>query len=205
VTSAGGSRRGEICVLSGERGVGKSLVCARAAERARRLGYRVAGLLTEKASVGETGDAESRQVGSLDVDSRVAVDLSTGESFSFGGRGAGAAVPTDELLPGWQLEPAAFVRGNEILATATPCDLLVIDELGPLELRCGRGWLEAFAVLASRDYGIAVVVCRPWLVDELLSRLTVSPPKVLEVTEDSRDRLPHVIIDDLVRGSEPRG
>lgn len=62
----------------------------------------------------------------------------------------------------------AWVNGR--LADVQDCDLLVIDELGPLELEDGEGFQEALAVLQRRPFAFAVVVVRPELVKRALQR-----------------------------------
>jgi nucleoside-triphosphatase THEP1 len=218
--------QGEIYILTGEYGAGKSVVCARVAEQAREWGHTVRGLLTERATCAgpnsvPAGAAAGPLVATVSggqgpeargIESRFVVDLSTGERFPFGSRGApcaaasaanGSAATTDEALPGWQLDAEAWARGNRILLASTPCDLLIVDELGPLELRAGRGWIEAFTALGSLDYRAALVVCRPWLVDELILRLGSPAPKVFEVDRESRDALPGRICRELL-GPAPR-
>lgn len=180
----------EIYLLTGERGSGKSTICARLAEWARQSGYAVNGLLTMRAS-----DIQSEDADSVGTDRRVVVDLSTGTHFAFGCRG-----DSNALLPGWELDGAAFTRGNEILAVATPCDLLIVDEVGPLELLDGQGWTQAFSTLGSRDYGAALVVCRPHLVDRLLGRLGDPVPKVFCATTESRGLLPGMIAGEMEKG-----
>jgi nucleoside-triphosphatase THEP1 len=190
------SRPAPIFVITGERGAGKSTVCARVAEDGRRRGLSLAGLLTERGP-----DLPDRP------DTRQVVDLAGGTVRPFGAHrreneerecGPSASVPagdTDPLTPGWHYEDEVFAWGNEVLRRAAGCDLLVIDEVGPLELRGSRGWVRALDVLCSRAFGAAVVVCRPWLVDELLALLGEPVPLVLEVTETSRDALPASIAD----------
>jgi nucleoside-triphosphatase THEP1 len=221
-------RRGDIYILTGEYGAGKSVVCARVAALARESGHTVRGLLTERAAgtatatdasaaaapAGTLAATVSGGQGSKDqgIESRFVVDLSTGERFPFGSRGVlcadasaanGTVATTDEALPGWQVDAEAWARGNRILLASTPCDLLIVDELGPLELRAGRGWIEAFTALDSRDFRAALVVCRPWLVDELIPRLGSPAPKVLDVDRESRDALPGRICRALL-GPAPR-
>ena len=45
------------------------------------------------------------------------------------------------------------------------CDLLIVDELGPIELERGEGWQNGIAALNSGEYQAAVVVIRPELLD----------------------------------------
>jgi hypothetical protein len=49
--------------------------------------------------------------------------------------------------------------------------MLVVDEVGPLELLGGRGWAGSLSVLRARAYRVALVVCRPHLVADLASTL----------------------------------
>ena len=58
-----------------------------------------------------------------------------------------------------------------------------------MELVDGDGWTEALPALHSRAFAVALVVCRPHLVGPLLTALGDPPPKLLEVTVDSRGAL----------------
>ena len=40
----------------------------------------------------------------------------------------------------WSFFPKAIACGNQILQETLPCDLLIVDELGPLEFRRAEGW-----------------------------------------------------------------
>ena len=70
----------------------------------------------------------------------------------------------------WIFDKDQLNRGNEILKEALPCDLLVIDELGPLELLHGQGWQAGIKVLESRDYRLGLLVIRPELLKEAQKR-----------------------------------
>ncbi len=63
----------------------------------------------------------------------------------------------------WSFHAAALAWGAAVLQTATPCDVLLIDELGPLELLQGEGWVSALDVLRGSAYRLAVAVVRPEL------------------------------------------
>ena len=71
---------------------------------------------------------------------------------------------------GWRFEAETLSWGNQVIDRAMQCDLLVIDELGPLELRDNAGLYGAFAAIDARDYTLAVVVVRPELIPEALHR-----------------------------------
>ncbi len=78
------------------------------------------------------------------------------------GRGAGG-----EGLPlgRWLFSPSALAWGNDLLASCLPADLFIVDELGPLELIRGEGWVNALEALRSGRYKIGLVVIRPELVE----------------------------------------
>lgn len=190
-------------VVTGERGSGKSTVCYRVAREAGLRGIDVAGILTERVQVGQGAP-------------RRVVDLRSGESRPFGAQGrnktrdlcdspvsAGrsastdAPVSTDPLTPGWEFDSEVFAWANEVLLRSTPCDLLLVDEVGPLELLGGRGWVQALEVLRSGDFRAALVVCRPSLLKELQERLVRAPSGVFEVTPETRDTMPAMIVEEL--------
>jgi len=149
-----------IVVLSGESGCGKTTLCAQVAALARARGLAVAGVLTPPRL------AAGRKVG-LDV-----ADLRTGQRRPL----AEAVAATDG--PAW---------GTKILRRATPCDLLVVDELGPLELLRGQGWTVGLDLLRAGRYRLALVVVRPELLARLPELLDRVQPLSLTMTEVNRD------------------
>jgi len=72
--------------------------------------------------------------------------------------------------------------------------LLVVDELGPLELELGQGLVKALDVLAQGGFSLALVVVRPALLNEVTARLKGRQPIILEVTPSNRDQLPVQIL-----------
>ena len=80
--------------------------------------------------------------------------------------------------------------GNRVLASSLPCDLLLIDELGPLEFNLGLGWVSALDLIQSGQYRQALVVIRPELLakaQELLNTpLTIEINHFDEVPEKVR-------------------
>lgn len=207
-------RRPLIFVVTGERGSGKSTVCARVARETAQQGLAVAGILTER-----TDSDDPRGM-------RKVIDLQTGEERAFGSqeksrrrsaqRPVKGTVPTsllhetdklradvsvdhtstsDPLTPGWRFDPDVFFWANEVLTRSIPCDLLIVDEVGPLELLGGRGWAKATEVLRSSGYHAALVVCRFALLDELRRILGSRPGVVVEVTPETRDLIPTAIME----------
>lgn len=174
-------QRGAYYVLTGERNAGKSLVCTELAAEARGRGLDVAGIMTARSGP-ELHAA------------REVIDLRTGASKRFG---APLATGTDSLTPSWEYEADVFAWATEVLSTATPCDLLIVDEIGPLELVGGRGWVHALDVLRNKDFGAALVVCRPSLQDQLQSSLGAPPARSFTADQAETGVLPDVILAEM--------
>ncbi len=104
------------------------------------------------------------------------------------------ASPDDPATGGWHFYADGLAWGTMALRSATPCDLLVIDELGPLELLRGQGWKLGLDVLRAGSYRLALVSIRPALLSRFQERLGRTKPIILDVTLASRDNLPSQII-----------
>ena len=154
-----------ILVLTGPSGAGKTRLCMQTARILQQLGARVAGLLSPARMEG------GRKTGIF------VEDVVSGERRLLAERPHGRP-------SGWQLAPAALQWGAGILRNAPPHDVLVVDELGPLELEHGGGWIVACEVLAE-DPAAAMVVVRPPLIDRFRQRVSGREVKVIEVTEQS--------------------
>ena len=147
--------RSPILVLTGERGAGKSSSCARIAGLAAARGWRVAGVLSPALL------EEGQKVGIL------VTDLCSGQTRPL-------ARLNRNHKPGglaYKFDPSALAWADAAVAASTPCDLLILDELGPLEIEQGRGMVSAFRVLRDGRYRLAVVVVRPSLLDPFQTRL----------------------------------
>src|SRR3990172_1791685 len=137
-----------IVILSGESGSGKTTICARVVSLTRVRGLEVAGLLTPPRLAGGC------KVG-LDVE-----DIHTGQRRPLAERVGGTDGPA---TGSWHFHMDGLAWGTMVLGGATPCDLLVIDELGPLELLQDQGWTISLDQLRASRYHLALVVVRPAL------------------------------------------
>jgi len=63
--------------------------------------------------------------------------------------------------PSWIFDQIALAWGNQVLKTVIPCDMLIVDELGPLEFEAGVGWSSGLQALDSRSYQVGLVTIRP--------------------------------------------
>jgi nucleoside-triphosphatase THEP1 len=145
------SENGNILVITGWRGVGKTTYCRKLFERYRKTGLNVSGLLSP-------GRFDNNQKNGF-----FAVDLSTSET-----RLAASSVPGEldgiQLGP-WTFDATVFAWGNRCLQQAIGADVWVIDELGYLEFDMKTGWMKSFEVLRSKNYRLAIVVIRPECID----------------------------------------
>lgn len=141
---------GTLALLTGGRGAGKTSWCEALARAGRDAGLAVAGLVSPPVL------ARGEKSG-IDL-----LDVTSGERRRLADR-ARPDLPGTEGL-GWRFDPETLDVGNALLARVDTCDLLLVDELGPLEFGRGSGLTAAFALLDERCYRLAVVVVRPALV-----------------------------------------
>jgi nucleoside-triphosphatase THEP1 len=147
---------GRILILTGDFGAGKTTVCRRLAESARKRGVHAAGVI----SPALFEDGEKTGINALDIQ--------TGETRSLAvlRQTARSSLETGR----WSFFPRSMEWANRVLRNACPCTLLIIDELGPLELERRQGWTAGIDALDSRAYEAAVAVIRPALVETARAR-----------------------------------
>jgi nucleoside-triphosphatase len=161
-----------LYLVCGGRGAGKTTFCQFVADAARSAGWDVAGILS-------LARYENDFRAALD-----AQDLRSGETRLL-------ATRRPERLPGelgWDFEAATLSWGADLLSAACPCDLLVVDELGPLELERGQGWTSAFPALASGGYRVALAVIRPHLLLPAIEKLGDARIIEIETLEESAEK-----------------
>lgn len=145
-------------IVTGASGTGKTSFCQRVIEAANAAGRQVAGLLSlPRFEAGcKTGI--------------IVLDLSSGE------KGLLASNRLNELtglaLGQWTFDVHTLKWGNDALDHLPSYDVVIIDELGPLEFDRQQGWTAGFDVLTRHTAGIALVTVRP----SLLARLQVFWP-----------------------------
>lgn len=163
-----------LLLLTGTTGAGKSTVCLRLAALCREQGHTPAGIVTQS-----------------DGPRRYLLDLASGEQQLLAADGEALAGPRWGRFSFCQ---EALDWGNEAVRRAVegPADLVLLDEVGPLELIAGAGFLPALErLLGSEKAGLIVV--RPALLESLRTLARGRPAEVYEVTGESRDALPALI------------
>ena len=146
----------QLILVTGLSGVGKTTWVTRLIELARNTGLSISGILSP--AIFKDGRKTGIQV----------VDLATGDSQQLAQlrENDSAALRT----PRWAFDPAAMDWANARLAETDTSDLLVIDELGPLEFFQGKGLLAGMARLDEGNYRVACVVVRSALLPNALQR-----------------------------------
>jgi nucleoside-triphosphatase THEP1 len=148
----------KLLIVTGEIGTGKTTWCRQLIDYARAQQARVCGLLSP--ALIQDGLKTGIQL----------VNLATREQRRL------AWLRTDDHTPGiatqrWQFDPIVLAWGDTVLRDITHANVLVIDELGPLEFERGAGWQSALGLIDSdRRYDMACVVVRPALLPVALSR-----------------------------------
>jgi nucleoside-triphosphatase len=138
-----------LWLLTGARGAGKTTFCRFLAARAHIQGWDTAGLLSPAVFEGgiKTGI--------------LAEDVRTGETHRLASSSPHYSFDLQQGI--WYFDRSTLAWGNHMIESSLPCDLLILDELGPLELTRHGGWQAALDVLRGDGYHIALVVIRPEL------------------------------------------
>jgi nucleoside-triphosphatase len=170
----GPDARGTVVLVSGERGVGKSTLLLAVREAAVRAGLRTGGFL----SVARFADGEKTGIDLMDA--------ASGAVHPLAQTGGSGPVQTGR----YTFDAGALAAGVGYAETSRTADLFFVDELGPLELVRGEGWAAVLPMIAAHQFGVALVVVRPALLD-LAREVLVLPPgaPLITVTRQNRDAL----------------
>jgi nucleoside-triphosphatase THEP1 len=139
-----------IAILTGPFGSGKTTACRQLADLAQQRGLDCAGIVCPARF------DRARKVG-IDL-----LNLRTGECRPLA---EADDQPSELRTTRYRFDTDVMAWGADALDAACPCDLLIVDEIGPLELEQGQGWVNALNVLRAEQFDLAVVVVRPSLVD----------------------------------------
>jgi nucleoside-triphosphatase len=138
-----------LTLLTGPRGSGKTTWCTRLASKAKEKNLDVGGLLSP-------GIFHNNEKIGIDL-----LNIATGEQRPLAHR---FAQPSQSICLGeWGFDPAILDWGNQILQTLNNQDLILLDELGPLEFEKGIGLIAGMKLIDEKTFHHAVVVIRPEL------------------------------------------
>lgn len=97
----------------------------------------------------------------------------------------------------------AFNRGINILhEAASVCNLVVIDEIGPLELG-GGGWSSAMDFLFSKNFSPQLWVVRKSLINKVLRRWNTGETWIFDISTDSPGDAAEKIKELAIASSQP--
>jgi len=161
-----------VIIITGALGVGKTEVCRKLIEVVRRQGHACSGVLTYK-SADESLVIEDVQTGKRET-------LASINDIYHGPR-----------TPKYFFNPAGITLGLRAIDNAASSTIMLVDELGHLELR-GEGFAQVLELVWTGKSKTYVLVIRSELLPRFLPKL---PLKYLtfEVTISNRDKLPKEI------------
>jgi nucleoside-triphosphatase THEP1 len=160
---------GRVFFLTGDSGAGKSTLALELARQLKRLGVSVAGLAAP-------GLWDSGVRAGFDL-----IDLSREESRPLCRRVGPSTWP--QAGP-FRFSPEAVAFGLRALAEGEDADVLIIDEIGPLELG-GRGWAEALDRLSRKRRKPMIWVVRPALLDAVSARWDLTVDGIWKPGQDA--------------------
>ena len=165
--------------------MGKTAVCRRVAELARGLGYGPAGVLTP-VLLDEDGFPATRH----------ALMVSDGQQRLLARADGDLGGPSTRRYS-FDADVLSWVIGKLRGAISQGCDLLIVDEIGPLELEQGRGLAPLLSDLSAQRLPPLLLVVRPELTGQLQDRLPEIPFRTFTVTQENRQSLPNAIVKEL--------
>lgn len=177
-------------LLTGPVGIGKTTVAERVVGLARRQGLACAGLLAPAMR-----NSCGQKIGIWGV------DILTGDRriLARTDRNLGGATVGPYSFDARALSWAAGVIDLGLSSAAgDPCDLLVVDEIGKLELWHGTGLAPCLPRLAAGGAHRSLILVRDSLLAELQSTLAPVEQRVFRVTEENRRDLASHILECLI-------
>jgi len=166
-----------ILLLCGPIRVGKTTLCQRWLCAARKAGWRVGGILAPA-----RWDDGSKKNG-INV-----IDLETGERHQLATIVHQRSAATVGEYCFCQSSTRWALDGL-LRALRSPLDLVIIDEIGRLELEHGGGYAPALDAIANAQCKRVLIIVRDSLADALAERLAPLPCRRIDVSPAVRDVL----------------
>ena len=174
-----------VVLLAAPKGAGKTTACERFVDQARKAGLRLVGILASPRF-----DQDGRRVG---ID---AVNVSAQEE-----RPLAVVEPEAQrrTVGKYRFDPEAMEWALErvMLALGAPIDLVMIDEIGPLELLQGGGFAPALERLPVAEAASAVLLVRSELLARLQERVQALAPVTITLTLRNRDQAPARLLEEV--------
>jgi nucleoside-triphosphatase len=146
----------QLLLVTGLSGIGKTAWCSELVEQAQSAGAEVKGLLSPPVF-------ENQQKVGFDL-----VRIETGERRKFARKRSKTTKALSKIQ--WEFDPEVMEWGNDALENIRDAEILVLDELGPLEFNRGEGFLAGLKLIDEMRFRFGVVVIRSSLVPLALER-----------------------------------
>ena len=158
-----------LVVVTGPSGSGKTTAIAGAAASLSASGVAVAGFVQEGVTVSGKKTAFSVR------------ELSQGEVAPLALR---VAAGDGQYGTPFRFDPRGFAAARQALDRAVPGGVVVVDEIGPVELRGGGHMPALRRALRRRRPAVCVLAVRRPLMPSLLARLAASSVEIVDVSGD---------------------
>ncbi len=163
------SRPGEeplLFLVTGSRGSGKTSWCLELMRQARAAGIEPVGLVSPAVFDGDTKTGIDLVCVASGERRRLAVKRPLADSTSPDSPGCTPGLPELD----WQFYPDVLAWGNQVLKTLPPGELLIVDELGPLEFLEQVGFTAGLEQIDQKYFRLTCAVVRPVLLPTALAR-----------------------------------
>ncbi len=172
--------RDNIFVITGDLHQGKTTFVKQLTKELKNEGYGIKGFFS---------------VGEFKNDKRYRFKLENAET------GDTAVLATREKRPGWNafksywFNPETIKKGNKIIEEATEenPDLLIVDEVGPMELQ-HKGWYESLKIAAEHTEIIQIWVVRKNKLNQVLLTWNLSKNNCFDITKTDINFLKNYLI-----------
>jgi len=161
-----------VIIITGAIGIGKTAVCEQVIRIIRSSGYSCGGILTHKAT----------------DESLIVLDIQTGENAILASADNAFGGPR---TPRYSFNPEAIRFGIGAISKGIDSDVLIIDELGRLELN-GEGFAKSLELVRTGRVKNSILVIRTQLLPAFLAQLGGNP-SIFETTTETRGQLAHKI------------
>jgi nucleoside-triphosphatase len=145
------NRSAALVLLTGVSGSGKTTWCTSLVEQARSRGLNPAGIISP--AVFESGIKTG-----IDL-----LDIQSGERRLLATRKEPVRSPAAPIRStlNWQFNEDTLAWGNHLLESLPQSDILIMDELGPLEFLENKGLVNGLKLIDQQQHNLACVSVRP--------------------------------------------
>ncbi len=165
------NKKQKIIVITGDIRQGKTTFVRKLADHLQKENLKVSGFL----AIGKDSNGERKGFDLLNLRTNETITICT------------TFFRKNHLHFGrFYFDPVAFESGNQWLINSTSDnpDVIVIDEVGPLELN-GKGWSPAMDYLVRESSAILIWIIRKEMVDKVLAKWNTKKKAVFDIGIDS--------------------